>query len=137
MELQPRAVGLIPSLIPRRHAREPSQMSLREIRHTKLAHFHLFAERSIKMPTLRRESELKHLPQACLHPNKASLGFHLCYYTQARRCINMISCKGQGMKPEATLSSFVLLPGCLLLLAAVTWAAGDANCHKTTQTSTA
>lgn len=52
--------------------------------YTKLAHFHIFAERSIKMLTLHRKSELKHLLQARLHPNKASLEFHLCYYTSSQ-----------------------------------------------------
>lgn len=36
--------------------------------------------------------------------------FQLCYYTQARRCIHVISsCKGQQVRPRAALSSFVLL----------------------------
>lgn len=104
--------------------------------HTKLARFHIFAERSIKMLTLCRKSKLKHLLQACLHPNKASLEFNLCYCTQARRCINIISCKGQEMKPKATLSSFSFAAGLFALMAAVTQAVGDANCHKTTQTFT-
>lgn len=79
--------------------------------HTKLARFHIFAERSIKMLTLCRKSKLKHLLQARLHPNKASLEFNLCYCTQARRCFNIISCKGQEMKPKATLSSFSFAAG--------------------------
>lgn len=121
-----------------RHARKPYRMSPQKIKsHTKLVHFHIFAERSIKMLTLRRKSKLKQLRQACLHPNKASLGFHLCYYTQACGCINIISCKGQEVKPKVTLSSFVLLLGFLSLMAAVTRAVGDANCHERTQTFTA
>lgn len=49
--------------------------------------------------------------------------------TQAHRCINIISCKGQQVKPKATLSSFVCLLGFLLLMAAVTRAVGNANWH--------
>lgn len=61
-------------------------------------------------------------------------GFQLCYCTQARRCINVISsCKGQQVRPRAALSSFVLLLS--FLGCSRGWR--DGNCHKTPQNSTA
>jgi len=51
---------------------------------TESERFHIFAERSIKMLFLHRESNLRHLPQACLHPNRASRRSHLCYYMSSQ-----------------------------------------------------
>lgn len=60
--------------------------------------------------------------------------FWLCYYTQARRCINVISPrKGQQVRPQAALSSFARLLS-FLGCSRGWW---DGNCHKTLQSSTA
>lgn len=60
--------------------------------------------------------------------------FQLCYYTQARRYIHVISsCKGQQVRPRAALSSFALLLS--ILSCSEGW--WDGKSHKTLQSSTA